>query len=142
MWAFEWMRMDGNGSEWIGMDRKPWHIPVILSLKTRPTLYVWTMQVSRSKPYGRILQQKFRNQRKMEAVLRREKFWIFSDDFRRVSAGNYTKLTGIQRKKSIKLSARLLLPSSDDFQYFPVGSEGLSRRILWDPVAVIFDLGR
>jgi hypothetical protein len=41
----------------------------------------------------------------MEAICRPEIFWIFSDDFRLVSAEKYRKLTAIYGKKSEKFSA-------------------------------------
>ncbi len=80
----------------------------------------------------------------MEAVFLPEIFRIFSDDFRPVPAGKHGKLTRIHRKKSNKFPVGILLPLpaiSVAFPQDPVTFPLLSCRILWDPVAVIFDMG-
>jgi len=80
----------------------------------------------------------------MEAVLPSEIFRIFSDNFRPVPAGKHGKLTGIQRKKFNEFPVGILLPlsaSSVVILQDPVTFLLLSCRILWDPVAVIFDMG-
>jgi hypothetical protein len=80
----------------------------------------------------------------VEAVFPSEIFRIFSDDFLSVPAGKHRKLIGIHRKKSEKFPVGILLPVpaiTDAFLQDPVTFPLLSSRILWDPVAVIFDLG-
>jgi hypothetical protein len=73
----------------------------------------------------------------VEAVFSPENFRIFSDDFRPFPAGKHRKLTGIHRKKSNKFPVGILLLLPAISSAFLL----LSCKLLWDPVAVIFDLG-
>jgi hypothetical protein len=100
------------------------------------------VHLPRSKITGRFRQESTGNRWNVEAVFPPENCRIFSDDFRPVPAGKYRKLTGIHRKKFNKFSVGILLPLpaiSGAFLQDPVTFPLLSRRFLWDPVAVIFD---
>ncbi len=100
--------------------------------------------IPRSKITGRFRQESIGNRWNVEAVFQPENFRIFSDDFRTVPAGKHGKLTGILWKKSEKFPVKRLLPLpaiSVAFLQDPMTFPLLSRRILRDPVAVIFDMG-
>jgi len=108
-------------------------------------LSAFAKKYPRSKIMGRFRQESIGNRWNVEAVFPPENFRIFSDGFRPVPDGKHGKLTGIHRKKSNKFPVGILLPLpaiSVAFLQDPVTFPLLSGRILWDPVAVIFDMGR
>jgi len=93
---------------------------------------------------GGFWQESTRNRWNVEAVFPPEIFRILSDDLRPFPAEKHRKLTEIHRKKSNKFPVGILfslLAISGAFLQDPMTFPLLSCRILWDPVAVIFDLG-
>ncbi len=100
--------------------------------------------ISQVENYGSVPAGKHRKSLERGSSIPIGKFSHFSDGFRSVPTGKHGKLTGIHRKKSNKFPVGILLPLpaiSLAFLQDPVTFTLLSGRILWDPVAVIFDMG-
>jgi hypothetical protein len=58
----------------------------------------------------------------MEAIIRPESLWIFSDGFQSISCAFRQESIGNHREKSEKFPAGILLPSSSYFRCFPAGT--------------------